>query len=64
MKTESKTGWGGARRNAGRPQSDKEKQKITLEIELWRAEKFRAIAKELGVSQPRVFSDWIDSHKS
>ena len=53
METKSKRG--GARKGAGRPRIDEPRMTLSMVLDVPTGEKFKALAKELGLSQPKTF---------
>jgi hypothetical protein len=61
--TETKSNRGGARKGAGRPKLNEPRMTISMVLDVQTAEHFKALAKEMGLSQPKTFKLMLNQTK-
>lgn len=59
--TQTKSKRGGARKGAGRPKLNEPRMTLSMVLDVPTGEKFKALAKELELSQPKTFKLMLNS---
>ena len=64
MKTKTKSKRGGARKGAGRPRLDEPRFILSMSLDCPTSDKFRQLAQDLNISQPKMFKILLDNYNA